>query len=267
MSSSTTGSNFLKCAVRTLVALGVFVNATHTAAAPQTATVLVAASVKDAVAEAAKNFEAEDAAGVKVKVSAGASNALAAQVLADAPADLFLSASQEWADKVKEKGYAARTVPLLSNELVLVVPKGNPAKIATPADLAGAGVRRLALAGENVPAGKYAEQALRSLKLYDDLAKSRKIARGADVRATLAYVERGEAEAGIVYATDAKISDKVEAVHVFEPKTFDPIVYSLVLLKSGERNPAAVRFFDYLASDKAQAVFTKHGFVTVKAER
>ena len=127
-------------------------------------------------------------------------------------------------------------------------------------------VGRIPLAGEHVPCGKYGQQTLTKSGLYDDLINGKKIARGQDVRITLSYVEQGEAEAGIVYSTDALISKKVEVVYTFDPKTFDPIVYPLVLLKNGEKNPAAVKFYDHLFSPKGQEVFAKYGFIGIKPE-
>lgn len=224
--------------------------------------VLVAASVKDAVAEVAGQFRQET--GIEVRISSGGSNALAAQILNGAPADVFLSANQEWAEKVREEGYAIKMRAILSNELVIVVPKSNPAGIRTPEDLGSSSVKRVALAGENVPAGKYAEQALKSLGVYRSLAEANKIVRGQDVRVTLSYVERGEVDAGIVYATDARASREAEPVYTFDPKTYGQIIYPLVLLKAGRDNPAAREFYDYLSSTKAEAVFRKQGFVLLK---
>ena len=225
--------------------------------------VMVAASAKEAVTEIAGAFRAQTKADVKIVP--GGSNTLAAQIEAEAPADVFLSANQEWADHVRAKGFAARVVPLLTNDLVLVVPKGNRAKVKGPADLAGI-VAKVALAGEQVPAGKYAEQALRRAGVYEGLVGARRVARGQDVRVTLSYVERGEAEAGVVYATDAKRSARVEVVHTFDPATFDKVVYPLVLLKAGETNPAAEAFHAFLQTPAAGAVFAKHGFARVESK-
>jgi molybdate transport system substrate-binding protein len=231
------------------------------AVVPTRVTVLVAASAKEAVEEIALEFEAEE--GVEVDVSVGASNALAQQILAGAPADLFLSASEEWADALADENLIGQRVDLLSNRLVLVVPRGNPAGVKEPADLVQAKVEQLALAEENVPAGRYAEQALTKLELFEKLSMANKIARGHDVRATLAFVERGEAEAGIVYATDALVADQVEVVYRFEAATHDPIVYPLVLLNAGESNAAAVRLFDRLQTPESQEVFRRRGFEPV----
>ncbi len=221
---------------------------------------LTAASALNAVEEVARLFEAET--GVKVTVIGGASNSIARQILAGAPADLFLSANQTWADQVDQAGLAESRRPLLGNQLVLIVPRGNPASVRKPADLLGGATRRLALAAENAPAGMYADQALRSLDLQAQLEASGKVVRGQDVRIALSYVETGEAEAGIVFATDAKLSEKVVTVYTFDAATHDRIVYSSVLVRRDAPHPAARRLFDFLVTDAAQAVFKRHGFYT-----
>ncbi len=219
---------------------------------------LAAASTAEAVEEIAREFQEET--GIRVTVSTGGSNALANQIIAGAPADVFLSASQEWADAVAAKQLAEKSQPLLTNRLVLIVPRGNPDKVNSPDDLKSPRLTKLALAGESVPAGKYADQALRSLGLLEDLARENKIARGQDVRGALTYVELGEASAGIVYATDAKISQRVEVVYTFLADTHDEVVYPAVLLKRGAENASARRFFDYLCGTKAMEVFQRQGF-------
>ncbi|OAI44923.1 hypothetical protein AYO44_13390 [Planctomycetaceae bacterium SCGC AG-212-F19] len=220
--------------------------------------VLVAASTTDAVQEIGAQFSLET--GIAVKINADDSSKLATQIAHDAPGDIFLSANEQWASFVKDKGFAQEATPLLGNALVIVVPKGNSAQVRKPEDLTGPAVKRVALAGPTVPAGIYARQALKSLKLWDELEKEKKVVAGENVRVTLTYVERGEADAGIVYATDARITEKVQVVYTFEPGTHDPIVYPLVLTKAGPKNPAARKFYDYLLSPSAVATFQKHGF-------
>src|SRR5258706_14493274 len=166
-----------------------------------------ATSTKEVTEALANEFAKTSQANVKV--NPGASNSLAGQIIAGAPANLFLSANQEWADKVQEAGLSAQQVRLLTNKLVLVVPKDNPAHIKGPNDLASTDLKKVALAGEKVPAGKYADQALEKLGLLDGLVNEGKIARGQDVRMALTYVEKGEAEAGIVYATDVPAAKNV----------------------------------------------------------
>lgn len=222
---------------------------------------LAAASTAEAVEEIAREFL--DETGIEVTVSPGGSNALANQIISGAPADVFLSASQEWADAVAAKELVEKSQPLLTNRLVLVVPRGNPDNVKSPDDLRERRLTKLALAGENVPAGKYADQALRSLGLLEDLTQQGKIARGQDVRVALTYVELGEASAGIVYATDAKISQRVEVVFAFPANTRDEVIYPAVLLKRGAENASARRFFDYLCGPKAVDVFERLGFEPV----
>ncbi|MCO6459516.1 MAG: molybdate ABC transporter substrate-binding protein, partial [Pirellulaceae bacterium] len=231
----------------------------RTAGEPASITVLAAASTTDAIHDIAEAFETSHP-GVAVRISTGPSNSLAQQVIAGAPADIYLSANMKWADAVAEQGLAEETVELLTNRMVLVVPRGNPAGVKEPGDLVGPGVTMVALAGENVPAGIYAEQALRQLQLLDELREGRKLARGADVRITLAYVERGEAEAGIVYATDARISDQVEVVAELDPMSHDQVTYPVVLLKAAKDKTAARQFLRFLQSAEAQTVFERYGF-------
>lgn len=221
---------------------------------------LVAASTKDAVQEAAAQFTKES--GIEVKISADDSSKLATQIVHDAPADVFLSANQKWADFVKDKGFGVEMRPLLGNTLVIVVPQGNPAQVAKPEDLTAPAVKKVAVAGPTVPAGIYARQALAKLKLWDELEQQKKIIVGENVRVALTYVERGEAEAGIVYGTDARITDKVQAVHTFAPETHDKIVYPLVLVRPGRDD--ARKFYNYLLSPAAAEVFRKHGFTRLE---
>ncbi len=225
---------------------------------------LVAASTKDAVREVADRFTRES--GVEVKLSADASSKLAQQIVNAAPADVFLSANEQWADFVKDKGFAQEVRPLFGNTLVLVVPAGNPSHVAGPEDLRGAAVKKIAVAGPAVPAGIYARQALRGLNMWDELEKQRKIVAGENVRTTLTYVEQAEVDAGVVYGTDAKISSKVQTVYTFAPSTHDKIVYPLVLLHSGAKNEAARKYFDFLCSDQAAKVFYKYGFVPLSGK-
>jgi molybdate transport system substrate-binding protein len=143
---------------------------------------------------------------------------------------------------------------------VLVVPRGNPAGVSKPEDLAGPRVQHVAVAGATVPAGLYAREALHKLHLWDRLEQERKVVSGENVRATLAFVESGEAEAGIVYGTDARISERVAQVYEFPASTHAAIRYPLMLLKRGAESESARQFFEYLQSEHATKVFEKYGF-------
>jgi molybdate transport system substrate-binding protein len=218
----------------------------------------VASSMKDAVDELAQRFQS--ATGVTVRVNAGPSSGLAAQILSGAPAQLYLSASEEWADALEKEQLVLERVPLASNQLVIIVPRGNPAGVVRLEDLLQPPVRRVALAGERVPAGVYADQALRSAGMWEPLVEAGKVVRGQDVRITLSFVERAEADAGIVYVTDARLSDSVEVACAIDPARHEPIVYPLVLLKASEQVPAAKRFYDYLQTSESREVFARFGF-------
>ena len=198
---------------------------------------------------------------VEVKINPGSSSGLANQILDGAPADLFLSANRRWAEAVEQAGLAHQSLPLLSNRLVLVVPAGNPARVNRPQDLSSEKVKKIALAGENVPAGEYAGQALGKLGLLKGL--SSKIARAQDVRGALAFVERGEAEAGIVYSTDVVAARDVDVVFEFDPSLHDEIVYILVWLKHGGSNPSAAGFYEFLQSPEADRIYRSARFERV----
>ncbi|MBI1314685.1 molybdate ABC transporter substrate-binding protein [bacterium] len=224
-------------------------------------TLLAAASTTEAIEEIARLFEKSH--GVPIKVSTGPSSGLAQQIIAGAPADVFISANEQWGHAIEEQGLAVERQPLLANRIVLIVPKGNPAQVSTPDDLKSASVKRIALAGERVPAGIYADQALQNLSLLQPLTESGKVVRGHDVRVTLGYVEQGEAEAGVVYSTDAKLSERVEVVYTFPAETHEPVRYPALLLKHEGISPAAKEFFEFLFSDQAGDVFEKYGFARV----
>jgi molybdate transport system substrate-binding protein len=220
--------------------------------------VSVAASTQEVIESLAARFG--ESTGVAVKVNSGSSSSLAAQIIAGAPADVFLSANEQWAEELAENGLVEDQVKLLTNRLVIVVPDGNSGGVSEPRDLLKDSVKKIALAGENVPAGQYADQALAKLELASPLAASNKIARGQDVRSALAFVERGEAEAGIVYSTDVAAAKGVKVVHEIDPALHDKIVYVLVLVKRDGRHPRGRDLYEFLQSPTADAVLAKHGF-------
>ncbi len=224
----------------------------------ETILVSAAASTREVIELLCKQFSETN--GVEVRVNTGASNTLANQILAGAPADLFLSASEKWANEIEKANVAESAARLLTNDLVIAVPKGNPANVHEPGDLLNDEVQKLALAGENVPAGMYADQSLTKLALLKPLVDVGKIVRGADVRATLSYIERGEVDAGIVYSTDIRSTQDVEGVYAFDPKLHDEIVYVLVLLKHGSHTAATRRLYDFLQSPTAEKAYREFGF-------
>jgi molybdate transport system substrate-binding protein len=149
---------------------------------------------------------------------------------------------------------------LLTNALVIIVAAENGAAVSSPKDLAGPSVRRLALGDpQAVPIGVYARQYLESLKLWADVAP--KVVATENVRAALAAVEAGNADASIVYKTDAAISKKVRIAFEVPPKEGPKISYPMALLKDSAEPAAATTFLDYLNSEEAAKTFTRYGFV------
>ena len=214
-----------------------------------------AASTQDAVREISTRFEAETQ--VPVTLNFAASSTLAQQILAGAGGDLFLSANVHWVEEVMAEGLGSRRRDLLGNRLVIIAPAESGLQLRKASDLLGSTIARLSLADpEGVPAGIYARDALRRLDLWKSLQS--KVVRGSDVRQALFFVERGEAEAGIVYSSDLRISEAVQPLLELDSASIRPIVCPLVLLKSpGE---AAKRFFEYLSSPESAEVFRRFGF-------
>jgi molybdate transport system substrate-binding protein len=220
-------------------------------------TVFGAASTTNALGDLCRAFTRMS--GAKVVTNFASSSTLAQQIVNGAEADLFLSANVRWADAVQAEGMVAERVDLLGNRLVVIVPVRSGLRIRTIRDLVTVPIERLALADpSSVPAGIYAKKSLENLGLWTDL--ERRAAAGADVRQALAYVEQGAADAGIVYATDAAISDRVKVAAEVPENACPLIVYPLVLLKRAAGDGNARALYAYLRSEDAAAVFEKYGF-------
>jgi molybdate transport system substrate-binding protein len=220
----------------------------------------VAISLKDAMDQISRSYEAET--GVKVALVYGSSGQIAAQISSGAPIDVFISAANKQIDDLTRQSLVqteTRKV-VAGNSLVLVVPADAKDPPAGFKSLAGTSVKRLAIGDpRSVPAGDYAMQVLKHLKLDDGL-KGRLIY-GANVRQVLSYVERGEVDAGIVYSTDAKLSsDKVKVIATAPAESHEPIVYPAVIVKGSDNPDAAKRFLEYVGTDKARQTLTKLGF-------
>ncbi len=235
--------------------------ATRPAFAQAPLTVFAAASLQESLTAANEAWAKRN--GTPARLSFGASSAMARQIEKGAPADLFLSADVDWVDWLAERRLIvpASRRNLLSNSLVLIAPAASKAslKIGKGMPLAKAlGGGRLAVADPAaVPAGKYAKASLTALGVWGSVEKS--LLPAENVRAALAYVSRGEAPLGIVYATDAKADPKVRVVGTFPAATHPPIVYPGAVL-SGSRNPRAAAFLGYLQTPEAAAIFKRYGF-------
>jgi len=252
--------------VRGILISGLLLLAGCNARAPSAATsstrvvAFVAASTNEPMKEIARGFQAQT--GIPVLISPGPSSGLAKQIEQGADADLFLSADQPTADFLADKGWVAERRSLLRNRLVVVTPHDRPLTIRTLEDLTDQSVKRLAIANPSVPAGEYAREALKKAGVWDRVES--KIVGGVDVRATLQYVALGEAEAGIVYYTDAVGSSKAAVALAIPPELHRPIEYPLVLIRRAANHAASRQFFDYLQSDQAAEVFHRFRFETVR---
>ena len=221
-------------------------------------TVSAAASMKDALAETEDVYE-HGYANIEFSNNFGSSGTLAAQIVQGAPVDIFLSAAAKPMDDLAANGLivAGTRRNLLRNTLVLIAPLDS--KLRDFQGLADKSIRLIALGDPaGVPAGQYGKQTLLSYHLWEQL--SAKFVLGKDVRQVLTYVETGNADAGLVYATDAKASGKVRVVATAPESTHDPIVYPVAVIKGSRNEEASRRFVEFLRSPAAQAIFMKHGF-------
>ena len=235
------------------------------AAAAEKVTVFAAASLKNALDAANAAWQKET--GNETTVSYAASSALAKQIEAAAPADLFISADLAWMDYVAEKKLIKddTRVNLLGNRIVLVAPKdkASTVEIKEGFDLAGlVGDGKLAMgAVDSVPAGKYGKAALEKLGVWSSVEG--KVAGAESVRAALALVSRGEAPYGIVYQTDAAADPGVAVVGTFPEDSHPPIIYPVAIL-SESKSAVSAAYLDFLKSDKAAPFFTEQGFTILK---
>jgi molybdate transport system substrate-binding protein len=228
----------------------------------QTLTVFAAASLKNALDDVAASWK--QAGGATVAASYASSSTVAKQIEQGAPADLFISADEKWMDYLVQKSLVEKPRDLLGNELVLIAGKDDPVTIdIRPGFDLAPRLRdgRLAVGDpSNVPAGIYAEEALKKLGVWDSVES--KLAPAADVRAALVLVSRGEAPLGIVYETDAKIDPGVRIAGVFPADSHTPIHYPVAIVSSS-KNPEAAKFIAYLDSAAAKAIFTRYGFTVL----
>jgi molybdate transport system substrate-binding protein len=232
------------------------------AAAQRPLTIFAAASLKNALDQAAAAYARETGAP-QPRISYAASSALARQIEEGAPADVFLSADAGWMDYLAKKGLirASTRADLFTNHLALVAPKGSTVKldIRRGFPLARAlGQGRLAMAGPEVPAGKYGEASLMALAVWDQVKD--RTARGENVRAALQFVARGEAPLGIVYDTDALNDPRVRIVGLFPDSSHPKIVYPGAAITT---RPDAARFLEWLNGREAGAIFRPFGFVAL----
>lgn len=236
--------------------------------APQTLTVFAASSLTDAFTEIGKNFEAAHP-GLAVTFNFGGSQALRTQIEQGAQADVFASANAKEMDTLVSGGFVDAGAPaiFLTNKLVVILPAKNPANITRLEDLSKSGLK-LVLAAEEVPVGKYARQALDNMSTsfgadFKDKVLANVVSSEDNVKQVVAKVQLGEADAGIVYVSDAVAAPELKTIEI--PAGQNVIAkYPLAALEKSSDPELARAFVAYVLSPEAQAVLQKWGFLPVK---
>ena len=226
--------------------------------------VSAAVSLKDALEEIKKNYEAKNS-NIKLIYNLGASGSLQQQIEQGAPADIFMSAAPKQMNDLEAKNLINKATRknLVENKLVIIVPTASNINITKYEDLTKEEVQKVSL-GETatVPAGQYAQEVLKKLGIWDMIKDKAVLAK--DVRTVLTYVETGNVEAGIVYKTDAISSNKVKIVATAPEGSHQPIVYPVAVLSGTKQQQAAEAFLSYLSTPECKTIFEKYGFTMSK---
>lgn len=222
--------------------------------------IVAAASMTDAVKEIGANYEKQHP-DVKLMYNFGSSGALQSQIEQGAPADVFISAAQKQMNALEEENLIDKATrkDLLENKVVLIVPKNSTLVLDDFAAAATDKVSKIAL-GEpkSVPVGQYSEEIFTNLNVWADIKA--KAVYASDVRQVLSWVEMGEVDCGVVYATDAAISDKVKVLLEAPAGTHKPVVYPAAMVSSSKNPEIAKDFLAYLSQDEQKAILAKYGF-------
>ncbi len=227
-------------------------------------TVFAAASMTNALEEVAKKYKQVNP-DEEIAFSFASSSVLARQITEGAPADIFISADQKWMTFLKEKNAVEESsvTNLVGNKLVMIAPtQSNIDSVDLTNSKWHSALQNSYLSvgdPDHVPAGIYAKTAFTYLKQWDALEN--KLARGKNVRAALRLVELGESPLGVVYATDAAVTDKVKTVAIFPAESHPPVEYPLAIVKYKE-NKANRDFYNFLQSEEAKGIYQKFGFST-----
>lgn len=225
-------------------------------------TISAAASLQDAAKEIEQVYTKENP-NVTLTYNFASSGALQKQIEEGAPVDLFISAGQSQMDALEEKGLIIEDSrsDLLSNDLILIAGKDRP--LTGFDELTGDQVNKISIgAPESVPAGKYAQEALTGMGLWDALQPKLVLAK--DVRQVLTYVETGNVDAGLVYHSDALMGDNIKVVAAAPADTHKPIVYPMAIIKNTKQQAATEAFMDFLYGPEAREIFARYGFKTLK---
>lgn len=222
--------------------------------------VSAAASLTDVLREIGDVYQKDT--GDALLFNFGASSTLSRQIIEGAPTDVFISADELKMDQLAVRGLIIKQSrrSILSNTLVIIVPSDSNLKIASPKELADPAIRNVAVAEpQTVPAGIYAKEYLRKLGVWSKITS--KIIPTDNVRATLAAVESGNVETGIVYKTDALISKVVRIAYDVPAAEGPEISYPAAVVADSRQKAAAQQFLDFLSSEKAKTLFRKYGFL------
>lgn len=225
--------------------------------------VSAAASLNDSLTEIRALYNQQNPQ-VKVTLNFGGSGTLQQQIEQGAPADVFISAGKAQFEALIEKKLLIEesSINLVGNELVLITQKDNN-DLQSVQDLSKPSVKQIGIGTpESVPAGKYAQESLTALKLWDSL--NPKFIQAKDVTQVLNYVETGNVEAGIVYQSDAQTSTQVKVVEVLPSSSHEPILYPAGIVTATKNQEAAQEFLTFLQSSEAQDIFVKYGFQAMK---
>jgi len=253
-----------------LVCVAALLLATGVGAQPKAAheiTVSAAISLKNAFEDISKVFQ-ERNPGAKVLFNFGASGDLARQIEAGAPVDVFASAAQKDMDDIDGKSLLAfnSRKNFAGNAVVLIKPANSNIPISSMEDLRRKEVGKVSIGNpKTVPAGRYAEEALRHYNLWD--AVKDRLIFAENVRQVLDYVARGEVDAGLVYSTDAMVRSKeVKVVMRLPQGSHQPVVYPIGVIKGTKEESLSRAFVDLVVSAEGQKILNKYGFITVKSK-
>ena len=232
---------------------------------PVTLSVFAAASLTEALTEIAEMYKTS-APAVTLSYNFDSSGKLQTQIENGGEADVFFSAGQKQMDALADSGYvdAATRKDLLVNEIVLIVPEGNKAGVASFEDCMTDKVKLISIGGAGVPVGQYTEELFTYLKGWDKIKA--KASLGTNVKEVLAQVKSGSVDCGVVYATDAATEKAVAVVTTAPEGSHKPAVYPAAVLKKTANPAEAKAFLDFLSSPEATAVFEKIGFGIVKPQ-
>lgn len=220
-----------------------------------------AISLTDALGEIKTIYEKNHQ--VELTFNLGGSGSLAQQIQQGAPSDIFISANQKWMDTLEEEKLiipSTRT-DITGNNIVLITNQSSNLNYNSVDEIKVDDVDKIAIGNpESVPAGKYSEQALQALNMWEELSENDKLVLAKDVRQVLTYVETGNADIGFVYESDAQISDKINILTTVDKSLHDPVVYPAAIISDSEHKEEATAFISFMESEQAQDILRKYGF-------